>query len=108
MLDGLKEVIPGGLDDLPDDLADPSAHGILDKKCKDLKVPCAEPRTTARLLDKLVSEYLEGGFLNPTFLCDQPEIMSPLAKYHRSRPGLTERFESCSFAVMSTVMHILS
>ena len=31
--------------------------------------------------------------MNPTFICDHPQIMSPLAKYHRSRPGLTERFE---------------
>ena len=31
--------------------------------------------------------------MNPTFIMDHPEIMSPLSKEHRSRPGLTERFE---------------
>jgi lysyl-tRNA synthetase class 2 len=31
--------------------------------------------------------------VNPTFIINHPEIMSPLAKWHRSRPGLTERFE---------------
>ena len=31
--------------------------------------------------------------INPTFIMDHPEIMSPLSKWHRSVPGLTERFE---------------
>ena len=51
------------------------------------------PHTTARLLDKLVGEFLESKCLNPTFICDHPQIMSPLAKWHRDKPGLTERFE---------------
>lgn len=54
---------------------------------------CSAPRTTARLLDKLVGEFLENTFINPTYLIGHPQIMSPLAKWHRSIPGLTERFE---------------
>jgi len=45
------------------------------------------------MLDKLVGEYIEVNCINPTFICDHPEIMSPLSKWHRSISGLTERFE---------------
>jgi len=45
------------------------------------------------MLDKLVGDYLEEQLVNPGFICDHPQIMSPLAKYHRSLPGMTERFE---------------
>ena len=41
---------------------------------------CPPPQSTARLLDKLVGEFLESKCLHPTFLIDQPQIMSPLAK----------------------------
>lgn len=66
---------------------------FFDALCKKHEVECPAPRTTARLLDKLVGEFLEENCINPTFICDHPQIMSPLAKYHRSEPGLTERFE---------------
>ncbi|RWS19988.1 lysine--tRNA ligase-like isoform X2 [Leptotrombidium deliense] len=45
------------------------------------------------MLDKLVGEFIEEQCVNPTFIMEHPEIMSPLAKWHRSVPGLTERFE---------------
>ncbi|XP_063800343.1 lysine--tRNA ligase [Pseudophryne corroboree] len=66
---------------------------ILDDICTEKAVECPAPRTTARLLDKLVGEFLEVTCINPTFICDHPQIMSPLAKWHRSEKGLTERFE---------------
>ena len=50
-------------------------------QCKQHKVECSPPHTTARLLDKLVGEFLESQCTNPTFICDHPQIMSPLAKW---------------------------
>lgn len=60
---------------------------------KKAKLDCTPPLTNARMLDKLVGEYLEDTCINPTFIFGHPEMMSPLAKYHREIPGLTERFE---------------
>ncbi|KIW73412.1 lysine-tRNA ligase [Phialophora macrospora] len=61
------------------------------KKCN---VECPPPLTNARMLDKLVGEFIEEKCINPTFITGHPQIMSPLAKYHRSRPGICERFEA--------------
>lgn len=69
------------------------AREFFDKLCKERHVECANPRSTSRLIDKLVGEYIEVDCKNPTFLIDHPQIMSPLAKWHRSEDGLTERFE---------------
>ncbi|KAG7481871.1 lysine-tRNA ligase isoform X2 [Solea senegalensis] len=66
---------------------------FFDELCAQKGVECPAPRTTARLLDKLVGDFLEVTCINPTFICDHPQIMSPLAKWHRSEKGLTERFE---------------
>lgn len=66
---------------------------FFDDLCIKKDIECSPPRTTARLLDKLVGEYLEEQCVNPAFIIDHPQIMSPLAKWHRSTSGLTERFE---------------
>jgi len=52
------------------------------------------PRTLARLLDGFAAHYIEDQITTkPGFITEHPQIMSPLAKYHREKPGITERFE---------------
>ncbi|CAD5234693.1 unnamed protein product [Bursaphelenchus xylophilus] len=77
----------------PETLHTEEARNKLDEIARSKNVDCPAPRTVARLLDKMVGEFLESTFLNPTFLVGHPQVMSPLAKWHRSRKGLTERFE---------------
>ena len=78
---------------LPTDLESEETRLFLMELCEKKGVDCADPKTTARLLDKLCGEFVEPKCVNPTFIIDHPQIMSPLAKYHRHFPGLTERFE---------------
>jgi lysyl-tRNA synthetase class 2 len=74
-------------------LAEPEGLKFLDDLCKKNNVDCSAPRTAARLLDKLVGEYIEVTCISPTFIMEHPMMMSPLAKAHRSVKGLCERFE---------------
>ncbi|KAI5671089.1 hypothetical protein M9H77_11453 [Catharanthus roseus] len=78
---------------IPKDLASDEANKYLINACASFDIKCPPPQTTARLLDKLVGHFLEETCVNPSFIINHPEIMSPLAKWHRSKPGLTERFE---------------
>jgi len=53
------------------------------------------PRTLSRLIDGFAGWYIEDQITTkPGFITEHPQIMSPLAKYHRSKPGVTERFEA--------------
>lgn len=90
MCSGLEEALNVKL---PSDLDSEEARLFLVDLCAKHNVDCSPPQTTARLLDKLVGEFLETQCINPTFICDHPQIMSPLAKWHRDLPGMTERFE---------------
>ncbi|KAH9932521.1 lysyl-tRNA synthetase [Fomitopsis serialis] len=76
-----------------DTLHTEEANKFLRELCVKHNVDCSEPRTNARLLDKLVGEYIEPLCISPAFIVGHPQVMSPLAKWHRSRPGLCERFE---------------
>jgi lysyl-tRNA synthetase class 2 len=77
----------------PTEFDSDTARAFFDNLCKDKKVDCGQPRTTARLLDKLVGYYIEPLCINPTFIMNHPLIMSPLAKQHRDNSQITERFE---------------
>eukprot|EP00010_Vexillifera_abyssalis_P002736 CAMPEP_0201558630 /NCGR_PEP_ID=MMETSP0173_2-20130828/69018_1 /ASSEMBLY_ACC=CAM_ASM_000268 /TAXON_ID=218659 /ORGANISM="Vexillifera sp., Strain DIVA3 564/2" /LENGTH=596 /DNA_ID=CAMNT_0047972135 /DNA_START=56 /DNA_END=1843 /DNA_ORIENTATION=+ len=78
---------------LPTDLSSPEANAALLEVCKKLNIEPTPPTTTARLIDQLVGDLIEPSCIHPTFICDHPQVMSPLAKWHRAAPGLTERFE---------------
>ena len=60
---------------------------------KKLGVEDTEIMGKGKLIDEIFGETCEGTFIQPTFITDYPVEMSPLTKMHRSKPGLTERFE---------------
>ena len=62
--------------------------------CKELKMEeIDETMGKGKLIDEIFGEFCEGTYIQPTFITDYPVEMSPLTKMHRSKPGLTERFE---------------
>ena len=61
--------------------------------CKELKMEIDDTMGKGKLIDEIFGEFCEGSFIQPTFITDYPVEMSPLTKKHRSKPGLTERFE---------------
>ena len=77
-----------------DQLHTQETNDFLKRMLKKVDVECTPPLTNARMLDKLVGEFIEEKCINPTFITGHPQMMSPLAKYHRSDNGLCERFEA--------------
>ena len=61
--------------------------------CLEKGMEVDETMGKGKLIDELFGEFCEGTFIQPTFITDYPVEMSPLTKMHRSKPGLTERFE---------------
>lgn len=89
MMEGIEEAMKTKLPSLDDPEIEEKLLALL----KEHDLECSPPHTVARLLDTLVGEFLEDNITHPTFITEHPQIMSPLAKYHRSKPFLTERFE---------------
>lgn len=61
--------------------------------CRKLDMEIDDTMGKGKLIDEIFGEFCEGTFIQPTFITDYPVEMSPLTKMHRSKPGLTERFE---------------
>ena len=74
------------------DLYDKSEDEIREV-CRALNMEIDYTMGKGKLIDEIFGEFCEGTFVQPTFITDYPVEMSPLTKKHRSKPGLTERFE---------------
>ena len=66
----------------------------LRQKALELGLEPAPREARGRLIDKMLSAYIEPHLIQPSFLLDYPEDMSPLAKAHLGKPGYVERFEA--------------
>ena len=72
-------------------------NGMSEEEMREVAQKCGvevdETMGKGKLIDEIFGETCEGTFIQPTFITDYPVEMSPLTKMHRSKPGLTERFE---------------
>jgi lysyl-tRNA synthetase class 2 len=68
-------------------------EAALRETCRKLQVPADDTMGKGKLIDAIFGEKCEPHLIQPTFIMDYPIEMSPLAKKHRSKPGLVERFE---------------
>ena len=85
ILDAIKEKTGYDLEDKSED--------EIREVCGKLGMGIDETMCKGKLIDEIFGEFCEGTFIQPTFITDYPVEMSPLTKMHRSKAGLTERFE---------------
>jgi len=85
MLDAIKEHTGIDISGMSED--------ELRKVCDKLEVPHSAEMGKGKLVDTVFAEKCEHHYVQPTFIIDYPTETSPLTKMHRSKPGLTERFE---------------
>ena len=85
ILDAIKEKTGYDLNGMDED--------AIREVAKKLNIEVDETMGKGKLIDEIFGETCEGSFIQPTFITDYPVEMSPLTKIHRSKPGLTERFE---------------
>ena len=67
---------------------------FIKSKMADMNIHVEPKASWARLLDKVISEKIEGSLIQPSFLIDYPVEMSPLAKRKKGEDGIVERFEA--------------
>lgn len=85
ILDAIKEHTGIDVSEMDED--------ALRKTAQNLGLEVDETMGKGKLIDELFGELCEHHYIQPTFITDYPKEMSPLTKAHRSKPGLTERFE---------------